>query len=100
MSQTHLPPEALDTWLAAVAKQLELEAGAVPIGTVLDVARDVAHDVARPAAPLSTFLMGVAYGRAGAADPELLAALAQQLTERAAAWKHDRAEAPGESLGA
>ncbi len=31
---------------------------------VLDLARDVAHDVARPAAPLTTFLVGLAAGRA------------------------------------
>ncbi|MEV8337255.1 DUF6457 domain-containing protein [Leucobacter sp. NPDC077196] len=86
----HLPPEALDAWLAVAAAELDVEPDAVRIGTVLDVARDVAHDVARPAAPLSTFLLGVAYGRAGAADPAQLAALAEQLTARAAAWKATR----------
>ena len=86
----HLPPEALDAWLVAAAAELGVEPDAVRIGTVLDVARDVAHDVARPAAPLSTFLLGVAYGRAGAADPDRLQGLADRLTERAAAWKDDR----------
>ncbi|UOR02744.1 NTP transferase domain-containing protein [Leucobacter allii] len=87
----HLPPEALDAWLAAAASELGLPADAVRIGTVLDVARDVAHDVARPAAPLSTFLLGMAYGRVAAsgdaADPAVLAELAKRLTSRAAAWK-------------
>ncbi|MEJ6489416.1 NTP transferase domain-containing protein [Leucobacter sp. USCH14] len=93
MSQSnHLPPEALDAWLAAAAAELDVAADAVHIGTVLDVARDVAHDVARPAAPLSTFLLGVAFGREGAADPARLQALAEQLTARAAAWKAARAE--------
>ncbi|MGW9021512.1 NTP transferase domain-containing protein [Leucobacter chromiiresistens] len=91
MTQSHhLPPEALDAWLVAAAAELGVEPDAVRIGTVLDVARDVAHDVARPAAPLSTFLLGVAYGRAGAADPDRLQGLADRLTERAAAWKDDR----------
>ncbi len=31
--------------------------------TVLDLARDAAHEVERPAAPLTTFLVGVAVGR-------------------------------------
>lgn len=59
----HLPPQALDDWLAAAAAALGLDPADVSIGTVLDVARDVAHGVARPAAPLSTFLLGVAVGR-------------------------------------
>lgn len=83
----HLPPEALDAWLAAAAAELGVDSEAVRIGTVLDVARDVAHDVARPAAPLSTFLLGVAYARSGAADPAQLEALAERLTARAVAWK-------------
>lgn len=34
-------------------------------GPVLDLARDVAHGVARPAAPLTTFLLGLAAGQRG-----------------------------------
>ena len=88
----HLPPEALDAWLAAAAAELDVDPETVRIGTVLDVARDVAHDVARPAAPLSTFLLGVAYGRSGETDPARLQSLADQLTDRAAAWKADRTD--------
>jgi hypothetical protein len=51
----------------------------------LDVARDVAHQVARPAAPLTTYLLGVAVGRG--ADPTEAAAritaLADQWTNSA-----------------
>ena len=87
----HLPPEALETWLAAAAAELGLAPGAVDIGTVLDVARDVAHDVARPAAPLSTFLLGVAVGRASG-DPETaLRSQAETLTELAKRWSIDDA---------
>jgi hypothetical protein len=57
------------------------EAAGVPAWTaereavahVLDLARDTAHGVARPAAPVGSFIAGVAVGLAGAADPELLA---------------------------
>jgi hypothetical protein len=38
---------------------------------VLDLARDVAHGVARPAAPLSAYLLGLAVGRG--ADPSTAA---------------------------
>lgn len=83
---SHLPPEALDRWLAAAAVELGLDADEVDIATVLDVARDVAHGVARPAAPLSTFLLGVAVGQAD--DPR--AALEQHaklLSSLAEAWE-------------
>ncbi|WBL19829.1 DUF6457 domain-containing protein [Citricoccus sp. NR2] len=59
----HLPPSALNDWLAEVAPELGLDPEVVPIGKVLDVARDVAHGVARPAAPLTTFLVGLALGQ-------------------------------------
>ncbi|MDQ3457112.1 MAG: DUF6457 domain-containing protein [Actinomycetota bacterium] len=42
---------------------------------ILDVARDAAHGVARPAAPLTTYLLGIAVGRG--ADP---VTTAQQIT--------------------
>jgi Domain of unknown function (DUF6457) len=47
----------LDDWLIAVCAELGLDpAGATDV--ILDVARDVAHGVERPAAPLTTFLLG------------------------------------------
>ena len=86
---THLPPEALDDWLIAAAAELGLEPGQVSIPVVLDVAKDVAHAVARPAAPLSTFLLGLALGRASAdgVDPGELKRLAGLLAARAAQWE-------------
>ncbi|MCB8916067.1 MAG: molybdopterin-guanine dinucleotide biosynthesis protein [Thermoleophilales bacterium] len=48
--------------MAEVAQLLEIEE-TVDIGAVLDLTRDVAHDVARPAAPLTTFALGLALGR-------------------------------------
>ena len=49
---------------------------------VLDLAREVAHGVARPAAPLTTFLLGVAVGRG--ADLETAAATIGRL---AGSWE-------------
>lgn len=83
---SHLPPQALDTWLAAAAAELGLDADTVEIATVLDVARDVAHGVARPAAPLSTFLLGIAVGQAD--DPRAaLEQYAKRVTELAKTWE-------------
>lgn len=48
----------LDEWVAAVSAELGL--GPVDVKAVLDLARDVAHGVARPAAPLTCLLVGLA----------------------------------------
>ena len=84
----HLPPEALNEWLEAATKELGLDATGVEISTVLDVAKHVAHEVARPAAPLSTFLLGVALG----SSKGDLSGLAQQLVSRAYQWSDEHPE--------
>ncbi|KOU32783.1 molybdopterin-guanine dinucleotide biosynthesis protein [Streptomyces sp. WM6372] len=60
----------LDQWITAVKTELGID---LPVDTkiLLDLARDAAHGVARPAAPLTTFLVGYAAARAEAtgADP-------------------------------
>lgn len=50
----------LDRWAEAVRAELGLEAAPVDAKVVLDLARDVAHGVDRPAAPLTTYLLGLA----------------------------------------
>lgn len=59
----------LDGWTRLLVRELGLQeqvgddvAGLV--GTLLDVARDAAHTVTRPAAPVTTFLLGLAAGAA------------------------------------
>jgi hypothetical protein len=59
----------LTSWVNEIATALELDADVLDRTLILDVARVVAHGVARPAAPLSTFLVGYAAGlRGGGAD--------------------------------
>ena len=53
----------MDQWTAAVCADLGLDASAADLRAVLDLTRDVAHGVARPAAPLTAYLVGVAVGR-------------------------------------
>jgi hypothetical protein len=76
----------LEDWLAAVRAELALDDG-TDAGVVLDLARDVAHGVARPAAPLTTYLLGVAVGRG--ADPRETAATIAAL---ARSWPESRSE--------
>jgi hypothetical protein len=80
-----LPPEALDEWLAALAAKLGLDADEVPIGALLDVAHDIAHSVARPAAPRSNLLIGLTAARAGGSEADERAACAAA-SELALSW--------------
>lgn len=98
-----LPPEALEGWLAALAAELGLDGELVPIGTVLDVARDVAYGVARPAAPLSTFLVGLAAGQRAAGGEDLTEALrdvARRTSDLAGRWTDLSAERAASTDGA
>ncbi len=56
----------LDDWIVDLADALGLDPSAIDRDLLLDLARDAAHGVARPAAPLTTFLVGLAAGRDGA----------------------------------
>ncbi|MEV0899566.1 DUF6457 domain-containing protein [Actinoplanes sp. NPDC049802] len=72
----------LDHWVAEVVAELGLGDVDVPAKQVLDVARDVAHNVLRPGAPVSAYLLGLAV--AGGADPAEAAAKISALALRRA----------------
>ncbi|AUH41825.1 DUF6457 domain-containing protein [Streptomyces sp. CMB-StM0423] len=80
----------LDEWLAAVKEELGLDTE-VDTRVLLDLARDAAHGVARPAAPLTTFLVGYAAGRAGG-GPEAVAEAARKVTALTERWAEEAAE--------
>ncbi|WP_443079263.1 DUF6457 domain-containing protein [Streptomyces sp. NBC_01498] len=77
----------LDEWITAVKDELGFELD-VDINVLLDLARDAAHGVARPAAPLTTFLVGYAAGRvaAGGGGPEAVAEATRKATALALRW--------------
>ncbi|GGM09074.1 DUF6457 domain-containing protein [Promicromonospora citrea] len=56
----------LHDWVAALEKELGLPPGTVDVRAVLDLARDAAHAVERPAAPVTTYAVGYADGLAAA----------------------------------
>ncbi|HUR14209.1 MAG TPA: DUF6457 domain-containing protein [Mycobacteriales bacterium] len=66
----------VDDWVAAVRDALGLS-DEVDVTLVLDLAREAAHAVARPAAPVTTYLLGLAVARG--ADPEQATALLTEL---------------------
>ena len=74
----------VDDWLAEVAVALGIDLSVLDEQAVLDLARDAAHHVARPAAPLTTFLVGYAAG-SRSADVAAAVAMSAQIGERARA---------------
>ncbi|MCL7379456.1 NTP transferase domain-containing protein [Streptomyces sp. 35G-GA-8] len=75
----------LDEWITAVKDELGIELD-VDTRVLLDLARDAAHGVARPAAPLTTFLVGYAAAKAGGDGPEAVAEAARKAVALALRW--------------
>jgi hypothetical protein len=91
----------LDRWLQiaieeAGAKNVDpslLSQDAVTL--LLNLARDAAHGVARPAAPLATFAAGLALGQAGGGLEDLTAAV-ERVVAAANEWARTAEAAGGE----
>jgi hypothetical protein len=61
---------SLATWTAQLADALGVELD-LEIDDVLDIARDAAHQVERPAAPITTFLIGYAAALRGGSPDDI-----------------------------
>jgi len=87
----------LEEWTAAVCADLGLDPAVADTRTVLDLAREAAHGVDRPAAPLTAYLVGVAVGR-GLALPDasgrVLALVARWAESKKQAAGQEGVEAP------
>ncbi|MGH9034757.1 MAG: DUF6457 domain-containing protein [Acidimicrobiia bacterium] len=94
----------LDRWLQIAVE----EAGAKGVDPalltqdavtlLLNLARDAAHGVARPAAPLATFAAGLALGQAGGGLDELTAAV-ERVVAAANEWARTEGTEGGEGGG-
>ncbi len=71
---------SLDKWIDAACAELGIDQAVVDQRAVLDLAREVAHRVDRPAAPVTAFLLGIAVGGGQPPGPatDRLLALASQ----------------------
>lgn len=86
-----LPP-GMDEWIAALCAELGVDVRLVATDTMLDVVSDVAHNVSRPAAPLSAFVVGLA-AAANGGDEEAVLGAAEKARQLALAWpSHRRSE--------
>ena len=70
-------------WIEAVKQELDIDAE-VDVARILDVAKDAAHAVERPAAPVTTYLLGLAVAKG--ADP---ATAAEAIARLAQSWAAD-----------
>jgi len=68
--------QRVDRWVDLVSAELRVPAPP-ELDTILDIAKDAAHSVERPAAPVSTYLLG--YAVAQGADPRQVAAVIARL---------------------
>ena len=76
-------------WVDAVSRELGLKTP-VDVEALLDLARVAAHQIERPAAPLTTYLLGYAVGQG--LDPQVATA---QITQLARNWAPDGPESVG-----
>lgn len=74
----------LDEWMSKVCAELDIPVDVIDRDLLLDLAGDAAHSVARPAAPLTTFLVGVAVGQG-----QPLPQAAARVRELASAWAQE-----------
>lgn len=81
----------LEEWITTVKAELDIDLD-VDTKALLDLARDAAHGVARPAAPLTTFLVGYAAAQQG----KDVAELTRKAAELANRWAAESEEKPAE----
>ncbi|MEZ0064081.1 hypothetical protein ABIA32_000059 [Streptacidiphilus sp. MAP12-20] len=80
----------LEDWIAAAKTELGIDLD-VDVPGLLDMTREVAHGVARPAAPLTAFLVGYAAAGAGG-GAEAVAEANRKASQLALRWAAERSE--------
>jgi hypothetical protein len=74
----------MNDWIAAVQKELGLDVS-FDTDAILDAARDAAHAIERKAAPVTTYLMGVAAAQGASAQE-----IAAKIEKLAKNWPSDK----------
>ena len=75
----------LDEFLRTACTALGVDRSTVDQDLILELTKDVAHNVTRPAAPLSAFIVGLAAGKAGG-DADAVRAAATKVAALAAGY--------------
>jgi hypothetical protein len=74
----------LDDWVTKLSQQMGVAPEDVAISEILDLARDAAQAVARPAAPITAFIVGYAAGMRGGGRETIAIAVREALATIAA----------------
>ncbi|MFT3873469.1 MAG: DUF6457 domain-containing protein [Nocardioides sp.] len=74
----------LHDWIDELCDMLDLDTE-VDEGLILDLAKSTAHQVERPAAPISAYLLGFAAGSSGS-NPEAIEEMAGRIQSLADGW--------------
>ncbi|MEW9551680.1 NTP transferase domain-containing protein [Nonomuraea sp. NPDC050783] len=85
LEEAHM--HVLNEWTALACAELGIDPATVDRDLILDLTKEVAHGVARPAAPLTAYLLGLAQG-AGTAPEDAVA----KLTTLAKNWSREAPE--------
>lgn len=83
----------MNEWIAQVKAELGIDLE-VDIPELLDMTKVVAHGVARPAAPLTAFLVGYAAARAGG-GPAAVTEASRRAAALAERWAAERQDSSG-----
>lgn len=89
------PHEAIELWVRELTRHLEIADTEVDIDAVLKLAGEAAHTVVRPAAPVTTFLIGYVTGLAeasGQADYRKAVEAASHVTRQLLAQRAQAAD--------
>lgn len=78
-----------DAWIKNIAKKLELNHEVLDVEKILDLTRDVAHNVERKVAPLTTFLLGYAAGKSNLAKKEI-EGLVEKINQTVKEWQEKK----------
>lgn len=84
-SEQETTRETIEQWVQELARELEIDGVPIDVDAVLSLAGVAAHTVVRPAAPVTTFLIGYVTGLAeasGQADFERASRAATRVAER------------------
>ena len=85
----------LYAWVARLAAEFGVDPALVDVEAVLDLARETAHGVARPAVPLTGFFVGYAVA-SGTRDRAEFDRVAARVTDLAREWAKAREEGGAE----
>lgn len=77
--------QALAAWVEQASQALGLS-HPIDVREVLQLAADAAHGVMRPAAPVTTFMAGLAVG--ASSDPDAMRNVVIALRDQLATWQH------------